>query len=500
MKAGLHPILTCEEAGRLEADLLKGDEQGEWSAMRRAGQALAKAIVGDFAEIGGLVPNGRVLVLAGKGHNAGDALIAARTLLGLCSGLVIEVFFVLGQRKLRPLTQRAWRELVEAAPERVRAVRELDQASRELVIDGVFGFSFRPPLDEKTAALFRRVNALTGRLRAAVDLPSGLDDGNAFRADFTYATGSVKTTLLTLPVTTAGRLRYLDLDFFSAEPSPINGLLHEYVISDAVLAALRGLRPAGGDKRTYGHLAVLGGSRRYPGAVLMSVRAALRSGVGLVTALVPESLAPAFAAQVPEAMWVGWPETPDGGLALEGLSLLSERLERVTALLIGPGLGRERETLALVKEVVKTVDRPCVLDADALQPELVRMGRENKILTPHAGEFERIARGAGLREFCAETKTVTVLKGARTRVGGVEGIAHSFFGGPLLARGGSGDMLGGLIGGLLAQTPDDAFGVAVRGTVWHGLAADLLARAHGQVAVNATQLLDFLPTALRAKR
>ena len=104
---------------------------------------------------------------------------------------------------------------------------------------------------------------------------------------------------------------------------------------------LAGLRPPQSDKRSQGHLLVLGGSRSYPGAVLMTVLAALRSGAGLVTAFVPESLAPAFAARAPEAMWVGWPETPDGGLALEGRHLLRTRDWRANALVIGPGLGRE---------------------------------------------------------------------------------------------------------------------------------------------------------------
>jgi NAD(P)H-hydrate epimerase len=268
----------------------------------------------------------------------------------------------------------------------------------------------------------------------------------------------------------------------------------------------------------------------------MAVLAALRSGAGLVTAFVPESLAATFAARAPEAMWIGWPETAEGGLALAGHYLMRERLGRATALELGPGLGREPETLALVREIVANAPVPVVLDADALQPDIVRAGSTSRVLTPHAGEFARIAGDAALRDFCGETGATVVLKGPITRIGAANTVYHSFFGGPVLARGGSGDLLAGLIGGLLAQAGavaerppipscragspavslsnrpkpaglgagkatvygDAALQAAARGVVWHGLAADALARAQGQVAVQTTQVLDYLSAALRA--
>lgn len=229
----------------------------------------------------------------------------------------------------------------------------------------------------------------------------------------------------------------------------------------------------------------------------MSTLAALRSGAGLVTAFVPESLVATFAARAPEAMWVGWPETPGGGLALEGQHLLMERIERATSLVIGPGLGREPETLAMVRDVVATVAVPVVIDADALQPEIVKAAKGPCVLTPHFGEFQRI--GGDVKAFRRVNKAggAVVLKGPVTRIFGPGAVYKSFFGGPVLARGGSGDILAGLIGGLLAQKPKDAVLAAARGVVWHGLAADALARAHGQTAVQTTQVLDFLGVALR---
>lgn len=487
MLPGSHPILSPEAAGEVERTLFNGDEAKEWPAMQRAGRAIAAAVVRDFAELGGFPANAEILVLAGKGHNAGDAFIAAHALLEKFPATRARILFALGERTLRPLAARAWRALSGGAGDRVTRVSPGGPVPRaSLCLDGVFGFQFRPPAEPGLANLFARVNAAQIALRAAVDLPSA----GLFRADFTYATGSVKTPVL--DATQGGRVRYLDLGFF-ADGAPGD----RRVITPAILAPLAALRPAQSDKRRFGHLFVMGGCRGFPGAVLMSVLAAVRSGAGLVTAFVPESLVPAFAARVPEAMWVGWPETPAGSLALEGEHLWRARVARADALLLGPGLGREAETLALAESVATTAPVALVLDADALQPSIVRAGRAARVLTPHAGEYARIAGEAELPAFARETGATVVLKGPATRIGGPDAVYHSFFGGPVLARGGSGDLLAGLIGGLLAQTPGDPLLAAARGATWHGLAADALARTHGQVAVHTTQLLDFLAPALR---
>jgi ADP-dependent NAD(P)H-hydrate dehydratase / NAD(P)H-hydrate epimerase len=533
------PILTCAAARALEARLFGGDEEREWAAMQRAGAGVARAVLTDFREIGGFPDGGRVLVLAGKGHNGGDALLAAKAILGQFPAAQATVLFACGERALRPLAARAWRELASGTglPTRVQRIHmgQVTHATAyDLCLDGLFGFQFHPPVEAATAEVLRWVNVHPDiRLRAAVDLPSGVGEEAGditFRADFTYATGSVKAPLLAPRNREAvGRPRYCDLGFFEPTvvgsplagdalvtsvvgsplagdalvPSRASGLPTDFVLKSSVLSPLAGLRAPQSDKRTFGHLFVIGGSRGYPGAVLMSARAALRSGVGLVTAFVPESLAAAYAACAPEAIWVGWPEAAGGGLALAGLPLLRARLERATALVIGPGLGSEGEALALAEKIVGLADLPIVLDADALQPSILGAAQGRRVIClPHAGEFQRLAGGreatsTGLRAVAHETGATIVLKGPVTRIADGDRVHHSFFGGPVLARGGSGDLLAGLIGGLLAQAPNDPLVAACRGVVWHGLAADLLARDRGQVAVQVTQLLDYLPAALR---
>lgn len=494
MELPAHPVLTCAEAKAWEAGLLKG-EAAEWAAMQRAGAAIAAAIEEDFREIGGLPDDARILVLMGKGHNGGDAVIAATALLKHRPRARVTVHPVFSTGSPRPLTQRALREFILTAGNREEPFdwRSAQANSYDLCLDGVFGMQFRPPLEEPAAKMLAWVNTHPRiRLRAAVDLPSGMGDENAgtvFRADFTYATGIVKAPVVAESnAACTGRPRYLDLGFF-AESQPASS---SRVLQASILAPLARLRPARTDKRTYGHLFVVGGSRQYPGAVLMSVQAALRSGVGLLTAFVPASLVPEYAAKFPEAMWVGWPETPTGGLAATGVKLLFEKLPRATACVIGPGLGAEPETLSAVQAIVRNTNIPLLLDADALRPEVIAAAQGRRfICTPHAGEWQRIAA-----ELQPDDNTVLVRKGSTTRIRTGGAVYHSFFGGPVLARGGSGDLLAGLIGGLLAQAPDDLLLAAGRGVVWHGLAADLFARDKGQVAVQTTQLLDYLQPAL----
>lgn len=487
------PVLSCAAAAELERALFAGDEVREWAAMQSAGSAIARAVDADFLELGGIADDARLLVLVGKGHNGGDALIAARVLLERYPLATADIIYVFGSRSLRPLAARARQDLVHRLEARV--VERTAGGSGggvagefDLCLDGVFGFQFRAPASPEVLQLLENVNGMPIAFRAAVDLPSA----GAFQADFTYATGSVKAPVLTDP--RAGRVRYLDLGFFDGPTQVSVG--SDVVLTSRLLEPLKTVRPAVSDKRTFGHVFLMGGSRGYPGAILMSAMAAVRSGAGLVTVFVPESLVPAYAARLPEAMWVGWPETPDGGLALEGQHLLQTRLGRASAMVIGPGLGRDRETLALVADVVRTSRVPLVLDADALQRDIVAAAARPCVLTPHAGEYQRIAGDTAPSAFSRDGIT-TVLKGPVTRVAGDGIVRHSLCGGPVLARGGSGDLLAGMIGTQLAQTPADPAGAAGRAVVWHDLAADLLARTHGQVAVATTQLLDFLGDALR---
>ncbi|MCF3650759.1 NAD(P)H-hydrate dehydratase [Synoicihabitans lomoniglobus] len=495
--SGSHPILDCVTAAAWEARIFGGDESKEWPAMQAAGAAVADGIIHDLKTVSETLTAkpGRLLVLVGKGHNGGDALIAATRLLAAAPAWTVEVGFVFGQNRLRPLTLAAWRQLQHAGGSaRVRAIRRREMAaSYTVVIDGVFGFQFRPPLREPATGWLQQAADVKTSLRAAVDLPSGWAEAVAFQADVTYATGILKSPLLDLP--NAGRIRYLDLGFFGDDAV---GNLR--VLTAAGLAPLQQLRSFHSDKRSHGHLAIVGGSRDFPGAVGLSVAAALHSGVGNVTAFVPESISAAFAARWPEAMWVGCPETEDGGLSLDAGQRIRTKWARASAALVGPGLGRDPETMALVKDLIGEAKIPLVLDADALQPEGVMAGNAPRILTPHQGEFDRIttSKNVALDALAWPQPTVTVLKGPITRVIQDGVIYHGVAGGPVLARGGSGDMLAGLIAGRLAAEPGTPLVAAAQGVVWHGLASQRVADSRGEVAVRSSWLIDEINGVLRA--
>ena len=507
--------MTCKEAAAWEGRLLVGGEDAAWEAMRRAGAGIGRAIQDDARETGGRRHGARWLVLSGKGHNGGDAMLAAAEAIVCDNEAAVTVCFTSGEEALRPLALRAWETLKAAAPGRVTIVEvpELEQRLAagewwDVAIDGIFGMQFRPPLRKDEAQLLKSLNEHVGfGLRAAVDLPSGLGAKRArtvFRADFTYAPGIVKEPVVEeANRDSTGRLRYIDIGFFDATEPP---LLHEHVITEGALDALREPRPAVCDKRSFGHLLIVAGSATMPGAAMMATLAALRSGVGLVTACVPERLVPAFAARAPEAMWLGLPEDA----AALSMARIAPTLKRATAILAGPGLGTGAGAKELLASLLRHASVPVVLDADALHADLLAPGIRKRglptVLTPHAGEFARLAgrrravSSAELMNFARKHAATCVLKGPVTRVSDGTGVWHSVFGGPVLARGGSGDVLAGLIAGRVATGAGSLVERVAQGVAWHGLAADSLARTTGATSAVATDLLSHLAPALHERR
>lgn len=520
-----HPALSCQEAKVLESRILV-DEAAEWTAMKMAGQGIAQQLVQDYTELCSPPECLRILALIGKGNNGGDALIACGQLLADFPRARVFLILTLPAEELRPLAVRALQELegrVEAhqvsGQKGVSEITQMlsDAAGSEgfhICIDGLLGMAFSPPLCEPLASLIEAVNTFEAiNLRASVDLPSGKGDSVkndtiTFQADFTYATGIAKKPIFE-GIAECGRIRYVDLGFFKAfQAESIK--TKEYILTSAVLDPLRSLRPAAVDKRAFGHLFIVGGSAYMPGALLMAVQAAVRSGVGLVTAFAPASVASALAAQVPEAMWIPWPETGNGTLSPHAMPLLLDRINNASAVLVGPGMGKDRNTQMVTQEIVELVELPILLDADALRVRVMKVAQKRRthygriVITPHMGEFMRIAKLAEanysievILDFSEAHRVITVLKGANTRICDGKSVIYNTQGGPVLSRGGSGDLLSGLIGGMIAQNSVCVPTAVARGIMLHGMAAQLLARAKGQIAVHTTQLLDYLPKVLR---
>jgi len=272
-------------------------------------------------------------------------------------------------------------------------------------------------------------------------------------------------------------------------------------------------RDADAHKGRFGHLLVVAGSRGKTGAAVLAARAALRSGVGLCTIATPASQQPIVAAQAPEYMTEALPETAAGSLALAARERVLELAHRMDAVALGPGLSLHPETQELARALVAEVERPLIADADALSAlaghlDLLRRALGPRALTPHPGEMARML-GATIeavqsdrieitRSFARDHHVGLALKGAGTAIGGPDGrVAINPTGNPGMAKGGSGDVLTGIVGALLARGLDPVAALEA-GCYLHGLAGDLSAAERGEIAMIAGDIVETLPAALRA--
>ena len=277
-------------------------------------------------------------------------------------------------------------------------------------------------------------------------------------------------------------------------------------------AALLPPRPAGAHKGNFGHLLVLGGSPGKSGAVCLAAMGGLRAGAGLVTAALPAGLNLVAETKLTAAMSHPLPETAAGGLSLQGEHAVGELIFNSRSVVIGPGLGQEEESRELARRLAVACARPLLVDADGLNAlagrlEDISWRSPEVVLTPHPGEAARLLecntqdiladRPAAARRLARLGKAVVVLKGARTLVATPRGeLWVNPTGNVLLASGGSGDVLSGVIGGLLGQGLN-ALEAALAGVYVHGLAANLASDEVGQRGLAAEELADYLAPAFK---
>jgi hydroxyethylthiazole kinase-like uncharacterized protein yjeF len=484
------PVLTCAEAARREKAFLRGSEAKSLALMHRAATGIRDEIVQHLG-----VRLGDIMVLAGKGNNGADAVLTAALL--RTPQTRITVLFAEGIPSTGPAAV-IWSR--HGAGMRVAGPSDLKRLLRrdfDLVLDGFLGQGFRPPLRAPYAALLRGCAKLRG-FRVAIDLPSGLGDdatGPALRADLTVSIGALKRPLLQLAAEAVrGRLRVVDIGL----PGKTGA---EACATDHALTALRKLRPANTEKRQQGRVLIVAGSQAMPGAALMNTAAALQGGAGLVTTCLPRAIQTRAAVACPEAMW--------RGLETNGAGTLAEQPTPATfatppELLTGSGLGSD--ATAYLQTLLAAFAGDRVLDADALRPEVIRACRTRRgvtVLLPHAGEFLRlsgrpltVAHGMA---YARRTRTLIVLKGPLSAVTDGRKVVHIPFGGPVLARGGSGDLLAGLVAAVLARRRSlglSAFAAVVAAVTWHARAADLLRQQRGEEAIRTTELLPRLSQVL----
>jgi ADP-dependent NAD(P)H-hydrate dehydratase / NAD(P)H-hydrate epimerase len=512
------PLATAEEMRR--ADRRATERYGVPSLllMENAGRGAADAL----ERVLGSVAGRPIAVVCGKGNNGGDGFVVARHLLGrgarVQAWLVGRAVDVQGDARVNlEALQRAGEPVTEAPDPAGAAFARLRTEIRnaDVVVDALLGTGVRGAATGPLAAAIEAINAAE-RPVCALDLPSGLpSDGEApvgpvVRARLTVTFGLPKLGLV-LPagLACAGRVEIADLGIPREWLG--DGILTALLEATDVRAALP-RRPAEAHKGTYGHLLVVAGSVGRTGAAALACLGALRAGTGLVTCATPASQQPVVAARLSEAMTEPLPETPARTLSAKAVERIVELLSRMDAVALGPGVGLDVETQTAVQALVRGVERPMVVDADALTAlagcvGICREAPAPRLLTPHPGEAARLLgssiaavqadRIASARRLAAASGAIVALKGARTVVAAPDGgVTVNPTGNPGMATGGTGDVLTGVAGGLLAQgvLPAVALGAAV---YLHGLAGDLVAETRGQAGLVAGDVADAMPAAIR---
>ena len=476
--------------------------------MNNAGSAVAKSIIENNAPC-------LAAVMCGAGNNGGDGFVIAKLLEE--RGFKVRVILVNGE----PRTDCAREHFGKMNKENVHSLA--DEKARctafvqnsQIVIDCVFGTGFHGELPEHAAELLTAAN--NRPVRVAVDVPSGVNsdtgefDPRCFRATETHVLAAMKKGLLNpAALELCGRIIPQDI-----------GIDHScYKEFEAIFDGdySRGVLPprtVGAHKGTFGRLLNIVGSLSYSGAAAMSTRAALRSGTGLCTLAAPVSTVKALTGTLVENTFLPLPETPDGFVGENAQNAIAPILPKMTAVAIGCGLGNSENTRKLTEYIIKNAQCPIIIDADGINSIADNInvlkertgdkgGWRETVITPHPLEFSRISglsvaeiqrdRIGAAKRFAAEYGVTVLLKGAYTVVCDSMGdeVCVNTTGSAALAKGGSGDVLTGIIAAMLAQglTPYEAAGA---GAYCHGYAADLLCRTMHPATILASDIINILP-------
>jgi hydroxyethylthiazole kinase-like uncharacterized protein yjeF len=460
----------------------------------------------------------KVGIICGKGNNGGDGLALARRLsirgVPVRVALLAPFSSVTGEAKINLSVLRKMDvEIVQNA-----AARSLADiiAWSDVLVDAIFGAGLSSPLKGVYAQAVNMMNA-SGRHIVAVDIPTGIDADTgatmniAVEADLTVTMALLKRGLVLFPgARYAGTIRVADIGIPAevVEKEGVSLSLLDRGSAWGVMASRQG----DAHKGDYGHLMVLAGSPGKAGAAVMAARGALRTGVGLVSVAAPNALVPIIQSQLVEAMCIPSAESIEGTLGIGSADELLKAADAMSAVAIGPGLSTHFETVQVVRNLIPRMASPLVIDADGLNAlvgytDILKRAKAPIIMTPHPGEMgrllsksaaevqtDRIGTASG---FARKYNVTLVLKGAATVVAVPDGrVFINSSGNPGMATGGTGDVLTGMIGGLLAQglTAEQA---ACLGVYLHGLAGDLAATEKGEAALIAGDLLEKIPEAMK---
>jgi NAD(P)H-hydrate epimerase len=502
-------LVTAREMQAIDRDTIAGGYARGLDLMEAAGAAAALhalAMIGDRR-------GSHVEVVCGKGNNGGDGLVVARHL--AAAGMHVRAHLTHPPAELSPLgrvcAERVGGAGLEILPETIGTEFNAALAAADLCVDAVLGTGVAGPLHGRVADVIEAL-ARCGRRILAVDIPSGVDGdtgvawGVVPRAEVTVTFGAPKIGHAFFPGRGfCGRLVVEPIGFPAAVIAA-HAVDRHWVDRDLARSWLPPLSPTA-HKYARGSVLVVAGSRRYTGAATLASLAALRAGAGIVQLATPESVRPILQTKSSEVIVHGVAETVDGSIALSALDELRALLRRVDALVVGPGLGPSTATHDCVAALLDSAPMPAVVDADALAALAAVAPGAPRIVTPHAGELARWTgdavpeaapdRIAHARAVASGRGVVLLAKGAPTIVACQRGdVFVNSTGHAGLATAGSGDVLAGVVGGLLAQGVPDPAHAAALGAWVHGRAAEIASAGRAVRGLIASDLLAALPRAL----
>ena len=492
-------IPTASQIREADSYTIKHEPVRSIDLMERAASRLFEWISGHYSA------ENTFMIFAGPGNNGGDGWALAR-LLWKADYHSLEFFLLKITDKLSPDSEENRRRLQEETGIRVVEVVSRKQfpeiATGAVVVDALFGSGLSRPLEGLAGELVEYLNAQQGKSMIAIDIPSGLfseNDDNSGKGTIIHADHTLTFQFPKLAffyhenVTFTGNWEVLPIGLHPGYVAKVSTPYH-YLLTEDVWPRLHS-RNKFSHKGTYGHALLIAGSYGMMGAAVLAARAVIRSGVGLLTSHVPRLGVDIIQTAVPESLLsvdesdILFTEHPDTG--------------KFTAFAIGPGINRKSNSKKGLLALLDSITKPVVIDADALNllsgiENWMELIPANSVLTPHPKEFERLfgtfpvsyERMEAQIGFSKKLKSVIVLKGANTCITTPEGqVYFNSTGNPGMAKGGSGDVLTGIILGLLAQgySCEDA---AVIGVFVHGLAGDLAADKNGQTGMIPSDITD----------
>jgi ADP-dependent NAD(P)H-hydrate dehydratase / NAD(P)H-hydrate epimerase len=509
-------LVTSESMRQTDRQAIDKEGIPSLTLMENAGRGVAERILADYLTD---THSKRAVVMCGTGNNGGDGFVVARYLYQ--AGADVSCILVGDESRLSSecahnynLAKDLHIPIVHvASPDTLPSVLQCD-----IIIDALCGTGFSGSARGLMADAIHLINNCKA-IRIAIDIPSGVNadngacEGGAVTADLTCTLALPKIGLFVSPGREhAGQVEIIPIGIPSRIidecPSPC-----ELITSEDVASFLPKRKPDG-HKFDFGTLLIVGGSTGLTGAVALAGESALRTGCGMARIACPAAVLPIIAQMIREATTIPLPDAGKrGAFALRGLGDLRKAANENSAVVIGPGIGRHHETMELVRRFVVTCERPLVVDADSLNAfeghsDLLAKSNSPRVLTPHSGEFKRLTgeiTAQDIHERIAQTtrwakkfSSVMVLKGSPTLIASPDGACFlNPTGNNGMATGGSGDVLSGIIGSLLAQgmTPLEA---AVTGTYLHGLAGDIVAESIGVRSLIAGDLVSSISDAFHA--